>query len=108
MSLIILIPYTISFISSSMIWHTLFDPMYGPFYYLFKLLHIPMLNMTTIPGLSIWTIIILGIWSSTSFAYLVIIGGLKSISKELKEVSQVDGASISQYHSGVALSYIFK
>jgi multiple sugar transport system permease protein len=108
MSLIILIPYTIPFISSSMIWYTLFDPMYGPFYYLFKVFHIPMLNMTTIPGLSIWAVIIVGIWSSTSFAYLVIIGGLKSISKELKEVSQVDGASISQYYSGVALPYIFK
>ncbi|WP_243677956.1 hypothetical protein [Vulcanisaeta distributa] len=30
MSLIILVPYTIPFISSSMIWYTLFDPMYGP------------------------------------------------------------------------------
>lgn len=108
MSLIILVPYTIPFISSSMIWYTLFDPMYGPFYYLFKLFHIPMLNMTTIPGLSIWSVIIVGVWSSTSFAYLMIIGGLKSISKELKEVSQVDGASLSQYYSGVALPYIFK
>ncbi len=107
-SLVILVPYTIPFISSSMIWYTIFDPLYGPLYYLFKLFHMPMINMTNVPGLSIWAVIIVGIWSSTSFAYLIIIGGLKSISKELKEVSQVDGASLSQYYSGVALPYIFK
>ncbi|MGC9153345.1 MAG: ABC transporter permease subunit [Vulcanisaeta sp.] len=108
MSLIILMPYTIPFMASSMIWYTLFDPMYGPLYYLFKVFHIPMLNMTTIPGLSIWAVIIVGIWNSTSFAYLIIIGGLKAISKELKEVAQIDGASLSQYYGGVALPYIFK
>ncbi len=108
LSLLILAPYTIPFTAATMIWYTFFDPMYGPLYYLFKVFHIPMINMTSVSGLSIWAVIIVGTWSSVSFAYLVIIGGFKAISKELKEVAQVDGASLSQYYGGVALPYAFK
>ena len=108
LSLVILIPYTIPFTASTMVWYTMFDPVYGPLYYLFNLFHIPKLNMTSTPGLSIWAVSIVGIWSSVSFAYLVIIAGFKAVSKELKEVAQIDGAATSQYYNGVVIPYVFK
>lgn len=108
LSLLILVPYTIPFTASTMVWYTIFDPLYGPAYYLIKLLRLPMLNLTTVPGLSIWAVTIVGIWGSVSFAYLVIMGGLKTVNKELREVAQIDGASMSQYYFGVVLPYVFK
>jgi len=108
LSLLILSPYTIPFTASTMVWYTMFDPLYGPFYYLIELLHLPRLNLTTVPGLSIWAVSIVGVWSNVSFAYLVIVSGFRAIGKEMREVAQIDGASKSQYYSGVALPYVFK
>jgi ABC-type sugar transport systems, permease components len=108
LSLLILSPYTIPFTASTMVWYTMFDPLYGPFYYLIELLHLPRLNLTAVPGLSIWAVSIVGVWSNVSFAYLVIVSGFRAIGKEMREVAQIDGASKSQYYSGVALPYVFK
>ncbi len=108
LSLLILLPFTIPFTASTLVWRTVFDARYGPIYYVFSMLHLKPIDMITVPNLSIWGVIIVGIWSSVSFAYLIILSGFKSINKELKEISMVDGATMSQYYSQIVVPYSFK
>ncbi len=109
LSLLILLPFTIPFTASTLVWRTIFDARYGPIYYVFSILHLKPIDMITVPNFSIWGgVIIVGIWSSVSFAYLIILSGFKSINKELKEISMVDGATMSQYYSQIVIPYSFK
>jgi multiple sugar transport system permease protein len=108
LSLLILLPFTIPFTASTLVWRTVFDARYGLAYYVFSLFRLSPIDMITVPQLSIWGVVIVGIWSSISFAYLIILSGFKSVNKELREISMVDGATLSQYYSQIVIPYSFK
>ncbi|QKR00123.1 ABC transporter permease subunit [Metallosphaera tengchongensis] len=103
-SLLVMLPYTIPFTSSALIWTISLYGKYGWFSYLF---HVPF-DPLYLSSTSIWAVTGVSVWSSIPVSFLVIVSSLKSIGKEIKEASLMDGLSLSQYYSKIAIPMVGK
>ncbi|MFP3205313.1 MAG: ABC transporter permease subunit [Metallosphaera yellowstonensis] len=103
-SLLVMLPYTIPFTSSALIWTISLYGKYGWFSYLFHLPFDPLYLAKT----SIWAVTGVSVWSSVPVSFLIMISSLRSVPKEVREASVMDGLSLSQYYSSVAVPMVGK
>ncbi|MEM0279936.1 MAG: ABC transporter permease subunit [Metallosphaera sp.] len=103
-SLLTMLPYTVPFTSSALIWTISLYGKFGWFSYLF---HVPF-DPLYLSSTSIWAVTGVSVWSSIPISFLVVLSSLKAIPKEVKEASLVDGLSVSQYYGKVAIPMIGK
>jgi multiple sugar transport system permease protein len=102
LSLIAYLPYMIPFTASALIWATLLNPGYGPIDPLLKAIGLPQINWLS-PSLQIYSLTMVGVWATIPLAFLIILAGLTSVPKQVKEASSVDGMGMWDYYSSVAL-----
>ncbi|MDG6988416.1 MAG: ABC transporter permease subunit [Nitrososphaerota archaeon] len=101
-SLIAYLPYMIPFTASALIWATLFNPGYGPLDPILTSLGLPAINWLG-PALQLYSLTTVGVWASIPLAFLIILAGLSSVPKQVKEAASVDGMEMWDYYSSVAL-----
>jgi len=101
-SLIAYLPYMIPFTASALVWATLFNPGYGPIDPIFKIIGLPQINWMG-PSLQIDSLTIVGVWATMPLAFLIILAGLTSVPKQVREASSVDGMGMWDYYSSVGL-----
>ncbi|MDG6963505.1 MAG: ABC transporter permease subunit [Nitrososphaerota archaeon] len=101
-SLIAYLPYMIPFTASALIWATLFNPGYGPLDPILTSLGLPAINWLG-PALQLYSLTMVGVWTSIPLAFLIILAGLSSVPKQVKEAASVDGMEMWDYYSSVAL-----
>ncbi len=104
LSLLTMLPYTIPFTSSALIWTISLYGKYGWFSYIFHVPFDPLYLSTT----SIWAVTGVSVWSSIPVSFLVILSSLRSIPREVREASLMDGLTISQFYAKVAVPMIGK
>ncbi|MEM3186023.1 MAG: ABC transporter permease subunit [Conexivisphaerales archaeon] len=97
------LPYMIPFTASALVWTTIYDPIYGPADYFLSLLGLPKINWLGQPSIQIYSATIVSIWSSIPLAFLLILAGLSSVPKQVREASAVDGMGMGEYYTSVAL-----
>jgi len=103
---IILLPYVTPVISAVFGWKYLFDPVFGMAnYFLVDVLHfLPQhINWIESPAYAIYAVIIFNVWKNFPFAFLMILAELQSISANLYEAAEVDGASTWQQFRHITL-----
>ncbi|MEC9489846.1 MAG: sugar ABC transporter permease [Halanaerobiales bacterium] len=103
---VILLPYVTPVISAVFGWKYLFDPVFGMAnYFLVDILHLlpQHINWIESPAYAIYAVIIFNIWKNFPFAFLMILAELQSISANLYEAAEVDGASIWQQFRYITL-----
>jgi len=103
---IILLPYVTPVISAVFGWKYLFDPVFGMAnYFLVDVLHfLPQhINWIESPAYAIYAVIIFNVWKNFPFAFLMILAELQSISANLYEAAEVDGASTWQQFKHITL-----
>lgn len=86
------LPYAIPSVVAALIWGYLYGPSFGLFTQIFHLLHLPALNLLA-PQ---WVLTSIGniiTWQYTGYNMIIIYAALQSISPELIESAQVDGAT---------------
>lgn len=103
-SLLIMLPYTVPFTSSALIWTISLYGKYGWFSYLFHLPFDPLYLSKT----SIWAVTGVSVWSSVPVSFLIMISSLRAVPKEVREASLMDGLTLSQYYSRVAIPMVGK
>jgi multiple sugar transport system permease protein len=91
---LILIPMMIAPVLVGYIWRLLFQVQTGPLNYMLQtLLGIGPFEWTSSTSLALASVILVDIWQWTPFVTMVLLAGLSSLSLDLLEAAQVDGAS---------------
>ena len=101
-SLIAYLPYMIPFTASALVWATLFNPGYGPVDPILKALGLPTIDWLG-PSLQLYSLTMVSVWAGIPLAFLIILAGLTSVPKQVKEASSVDGMEMWDYYSSLAL-----
>ena len=101
-SLIAYLPYMIPFTASALVWATLFNPGYGPVDPILKAVGLPTIDWLG-PSIQLYSLTLVSVWAGIPLAFLIILAGLTSVPKQVKEASSVDGMEMWDYYSSVAL-----
>ena len=101
-SLVAYLPYMIPFTASALIWATLFNPGYGPIDPILNAVGLPTVDWLG-PSLQLYSLTMVSIWAGIPLAFLIILAGLTSVPKQVKEASSMDGMEMWDYYSSVAL-----
>jgi len=101
-SLVAYLPYMIPFTASALIWATLFNPGYGPLDPILNAVGIPTVDWLG-PSLQLYSLTMVSVWAAIPLAFLIILAGLTSVPKQVKEAASVDGMEMWDYYSSVAL-----
>jgi ABC-type glycerol-3-phosphate transport system permease component len=102
-TLLAYLPYTIPFTAGALVWTLIYDPIFGPANFFLRTLHLPGVNWLGSPSVQVYSETIVSIWTGIPFAFLIILAGLNSIPKELKEAAKVDQLTKSEYYTSIAL-----
>ncbi len=90
------IPIMITPLIFGLMWSYILNPMLGIMNYLFTLVKLKPLPWFGSPVTAIYTVIGVDIWQWTPFVVMLILAGLLSISQELFDAAEVDGAKWHQ------------
>jgi len=92
--IIVLLPYMVSAVASGVTFRWMLNTEFGVINFLLQSLGIisDPINFLGVPSFAMASIIIADVWSSTPFATIIILAGLKSISTEIYESAEMDGA----------------
>ncbi len=90
----ILVPWAVPTVVSAMLWKTMVDPQSGFVNYLLRTLHLPGLGITwSAETSSSWAVTIVSdAWKTIPLVAVILLAGLQTISADLYEAAQVDGA----------------
>ena len=86
-------PYTLSVTVMALIWSWMFEPGFGLLNGVLNSLGLPSVNWLTQPGVAMLSIVLVTIWWTLGFNFLLYLAGLQQLSKEVYEASALDGAS---------------
>ena len=90
----ILVPWAVPTVVSAMLWKTMVDPQSGFVNYLLRTLHLPGSDITwSAETWSSWAVVIVSdAWKTIPLVAVILLAGLQTISADLYEAAQVDGA----------------
>jgi ABC-type sugar transport system permease subunit len=88
----LLTPFVVPLIAVAQIWLILFDPDVGPINTLLQNIGLPAVGWLNDPMWSRVTIALLVFWKSSGFAILIMLAAIQSISPEIYEAADLDGA----------------
>ena len=87
------VPITISVIAVGLLWSWLYTPDFGFLNYVLGLLGLPKVMWLVKVKTAMLSLIIVGIWRGLGFNIIVLLAGLKGISREIYDASAIDGAN---------------
>ncbi len=93
MRALIYIPAIISMSIAGVMWKLLFNPNIGFINLMLKSIGIQGPNWLSVPELSMFAVVLVGVWRGLGTNTVLFIAGLKSVSREQIEASRVDGAN---------------
>jgi multiple sugar transport system permease protein len=85
-------PYTLSVTVMALIWSWMFEPGFGLLNGVLTSLGLPSVNWLTQPGVAMLSIVLVTVWWTLGFDFLLYMAGLQQISKDVYEASALDGA----------------
>lgn len=99
-----LIPYVIPTFVTALLWRLIFLNGTGPVDQFLAAIHVASVNTYWLIGPNtFWAMVITDVWASWAFIYMMVLAGLQSISRELYEAAEVDGAGAWQKLTRVVL-----
>jgi len=99
-----LVPYIIPTFVTALVWRQMFLNGTGPVDRFLAAIHVANINTYWLLGPnSFWAMVIADVWASWAFIYIMVLAGLQSISHEVYEAADVDGANSWQKLTRVVL-----
>ena len=95
-------PVVVSVATGSTIWLLLFHPSIGMFNYFLSLLGIDPIFWLADTNWALISVSLVTIWMNIGFAYIVILGGMKGISRDIYESAMMDGSD--KLHSFIRIT----
>lgn len=97
------IPYLTSTIAIGIVFRYMFNKSYGVVNYMLNWIHVGPVDFLDNPKMSIWTLIIFGIWSGLAFNIIILLSGLRSINPDYYKVADMFGASSREQFRKITL-----
>lgn len=97
------IPYLTSVIAVGIVFRFLLNGEYGFINYLLGFIGVGPINFLDNPNMSIWTLIIFGIWSSLAFNIVILLSGLRNVNEDYYKVADMFGATKSEQFRKITL-----
>ena len=85
-------PYITSAVAAAMVWWWLYNPQFGLFNAVLKLLHLPPQSWLTSSRQALMSVIIFSIWKIVGYNIIIFIAGLQTIPDVYYEAATIDGA----------------
>lgn len=86
---LIMLPMAVAMSSAALVFKALFNPTIGVVNYLFKV----SIDWFNSPTWALLTIVFLGVWMAVSLDFLLLLGALRSIPRDLTEAADLEGTS---------------
>ena len=96
MRTIVYLPQAMSYVVVALIWNLLYDPLNGPINGLLEALSFGPVNFLTDSHLAMPSIIAMSIWRNLGYFMIILLAGIQSVSTEMLEAAQMDGAGAMQ------------
>ena len=93
---LILIPMAITPVVAGMFWKVMYNASYGPINYFLSLLGVHGPAWIAADQTAFWSVLVVNIWQWMPFSFLTITAGLHSMSRDVYEAAQIDGAGEMQ------------
>ena len=90
---IFFIPYLTSIIAVGIVFRFLLNGDYGFVNYLLSFINIGPINFLDDPNMSIYTLVIFGIWSGLAFNIIILLSGLRNIDENYYKIADMFGAT---------------
>jgi len=100
---IFFIPYLTSIIAVGVVFRFLLNKDYGFINYLLGFINIGPINFLDDPKMSMFTLIIFGIWLSLAFNIIILISGLRNVDRNYYKVADMFGATKSEQFFRITL-----
>ncbi len=105
---LLIIPYPIPALVSILIWRNLLNPDFGALVKLMQAIFGSAPNFLTDPGWTRFAIILINMWLSYPYFYIVSSGALQAIPTDMLDAAAVDGASLWQKFSRITLPLLLQ
>ncbi|MBB6284750.1 carbohydrate ABC transporter permease [Geobacillus subterraneus] len=86
-------PSITNVVAIAVVWSYLYNPQFGLFNYILKLLHLPTIPWLQDPTMAKVSLIILALWRAIGVNMIIFLAALQGIPKEYYEAAQIDGAN---------------
>lgn len=96
-------PYVVPLVGSGLVWTLLFNPTYGFVNQLLGAFHVNGPDWLGSQGFALVSVLIMSIWQYIGYYMIIFLGGLQSVSHNLKEAAGIDGANQRQTFLHVTL-----
>lgn len=100
---LIVLPLLIPPIVAGLMWKTMMQPSAGVLNFILSSIGLPGGSWLTDPATSLLSVVLIDTWAFTSFSTLIILAGLQSLPKSLREAATVDGAGWWQTFRHISL-----
>ncbi|MBS4750496.1 ABC transporter permease subunit [Granulicatella sp. zg-ZJ] len=90
----------------TMVWKWLYNTDFGLINYLLKQIGLGPVNWVEDPTIAIYSIAIIGIWSTVGYSMILILAGLQEIPKDFYEAAKIDGASATKQFFHITLPLV--
>jgi multiple sugar transport system permease protein len=89
---LLLAPFVLSTMVVTAIWRAWFHYDLGYLNNLLRAVGLPAVSWLFDPSLALWSIVLVDVWQSTPFAFLILLAGLRLIPRDVYEAARIDGA----------------
>lgn len=86
-------PYVTSAVAAAMVWWWLYNPQFGLFNAILKLLHLPPQPWLTSSHQALMSVVIFSVWKIIGYNIIIFIAGLQAIPEVYYEAAKIDGAN---------------
>ena len=100
---IFFIPYLTSIIAVGIVFRFLLNKDYGFINYILSFINVGPINFLDDPKMSMFTLIMFGIWSGLAFNIIILISGLRNVEKNYYKVADMFGATKTEQFFRITL-----
>lgn len=96
-------PYVLSGVGVGLVWLFIFDPNFGVLAWILRQLGLGSPQWFLDPDMSLVMVIVVYVWKNLGYCAIVYLGGLQSLSQDVMQAAQIDGAGAVRRFFSIAL-----
>lgn len=90
----------------TMVWKWLYNTDFGLINYILRRLRLGAVNWIEDPKIALYSIALIGIWSTVGYSMILILAGLQEIPTDFYEAARIDGASPAKQFFSITLPLV--
>lgn len=93
---IFILPLAVMPVAAALTWRTMYDPTFGILNYLLSFVGVDKISWTSNPTMALWSVMLVDVWQWTSFCFLILHAGFRTLPQDVQEAARIDGATAIQ------------